>query len=471
MRSCSRQWLFLAVLVANSLSAQATWSLVATTGTLPVPRNGPALTYDSTCGRVVLFGGATTGVMFSTYLGDTWEFDGVAWQPVGSTAAPVPREHPALAYDSARRRVVLFGGDAGLSGISYGDTWVLAAGQWSDISSPTGPAERTEHALAYDSVRDRVVLFGGWQGGLAPPQNDTWELGPAGWTQIATAVAPSARFGHGLAFDSVRGRTVLFGGGTPATNFGDTWQYDGINWTLQPTVHTPGPRTLHAMAFDAAHGRVLLSCGSVFPSGAPLGDAWQYDGVDWGALATTGAPAARYSEGLAFDGLRDRAVMFGGRNNTNFYLNDTWELLPQPAAGWTRHGLGCPGSGGTPSLDRVGAALPTLGSSFPLQLTSLPPAPGFYYLALGFGITQWAGVALPVDFGSVGMPGCKWWIEPAPGSGTLLAHPGGSASWSLTIPAVPAFAGLHVAVQTLVLDAASGNGIGALSNAGVATLF
>jgi hypothetical protein len=37
------------------------------------------------------------------------------------------------------------------------------------------PSARSSHGMAYDSVRDRVVLFGGFAGGPGgAPLNDTW---------------------------------------------------------------------------------------------------------------------------------------------------------------------------------------------------------------------------------------------------------------------------------------------------------
>jgi len=61
------------------------------------------------------------------------------------------------------------------------------------------------------------------------------------------------------------------------------------------------------------------------------------------------------------------------------------------------------------------------------------------------------------------------WIEP--GSSILVAHPGGAATFPLTIPNHAALAGVLVATQALVFDPAAGNGIGAVSNAGVMRLY
>src|SRR2546427_652082 len=90
----------------------------------PEPRMGPAMAYDAARGRVVLFGGSGA----SGPLGDTWEWDGTSWSQVPSSGPSVRSGH-AMAYDTVRGHVVLFGGTLGHSGVYFGDTW-----QWNGTS-------------------------------------------------------------------------------------------------------------------------------------------------------------------------------------------------------------------------------------------------------------------------------------------------------------------------------------------------
>ena len=71
--------------------------------------------------------------------------------------------------------------------------------------------------------------------------------------------SPGAALGHLLAYDAVRGRVVLFGGYSAGpTAFNDTWTWDGTSWTLlNPTIKPPG-RALGTMAFDSLRGRMIL---------------------------------------------------------------------------------------------------------------------------------------------------------------------------------------------------------------------
>ena len=93
---------------------------------------------------------------------------------------------------------------------------------WS--SRTTGnPPMRGINAMAYDSARQRIVMFGGEdQAGVFLA--DTWEYGGGAWQQVGAA-GPTAREGHGMAYDSTRQQVVLFGGTDNAQFRNDTWSY------------------------------------------------------------------------------------------------------------------------------------------------------------------------------------------------------------------------------------------------------
>src|SRR5262249_9075647 len=140
------------------------------------------------------------------------------------------------------------------------DTWVWDGGSWGQgaVSSPQTPPARDMHAMVYDSIRQKIVMFGG-NNGIAP-LGDTWEWdSTTGWRQIQPANAPPARSGHAMSFDTRRGRTFLFGG-TPFSN--DTWEYNGNNWTRvgAASVAPPG-RYRHAIAWDQNTSKHVLFGG------------------------------------------------------------------------------------------------------------------------------------------------------------------------------------------------------------------
>src|ERR1035438_8065688 len=57
------------------------------------------------------------------------------------------------------------------------------ATNWTRQIPQNFPPERSGHAMAYDSVNGQVVLFGGSNGGSADVLNDTWVWDGANWTQ------------------------------------------------------------------------------------------------------------------------------------------------------------------------------------------------------------------------------------------------------------------------------------------------
>lgn len=295
------------------------WTNV-TSSARPSGRLGHAMAYDSARNRIVLFGGFPAGTSASEALADTWEWDGTTWMEVTPALSPPPRALHGMVYDAARDRVVLFGGRAP-DGTALADTWEWDGRTWTDVTQAAGPPARLWAAMVNDSGRGRVVLFGGYgaDGRLA----DTWEWNGTTWTNVTPAVGPGARGPCAMAFDSRRGRIVLFGGqdSTPPYSFLlDTWEWDGTTWSeLTPAASPPG-RILLGMAYDSARGRVVLFGGT---TGDLLADTWEYDGTTWEDVTPRPSPSSRFHHAMAYDSARKRVVLFGGVGRAAG--DDTWE--------------------------------------------------------------------------------------------------------------------------------------------------
>ena len=301
------------------------WSEVTPEETSPAPRNSHDLAYDAARDRVVLFGGRSED---SNRLGDTWEWDGSSWSQVSPSADDPPaRRNHALAYDAARERVVLFGG-LGEGGEELGDTWTWDGTSWRDVTPDEGaPAARQGLALAYDAARERVVLFGGFE----EPVNyfrDTWVWDGEAWDEVTPpSDSPTARESHALTYDAVRDRVVLFGGSdTPLSLVNDTWEWDGEAWSeVTPAGASPEARGLHALTYDPTRGRAVLFGGlreDVLLS--RLGDTWEWDGSAWAEIEPgLASPAPRSGHALAYEGARRRVVLFGGYDGSERFA-DTW---------------------------------------------------------------------------------------------------------------------------------------------------
>ncbi|HEY2515755.1 MAG TPA: kelch repeat-containing protein, partial [Polyangiaceae bacterium] len=227
-------------------------------------------------GRVILFGGEGDEGL----LGDTWTLPpgSFAWSP-GPAFAPAARTDASLvAIDTG---CFLFGGLT--SAGPQSDVWKTDAyGNWS-MQSAYGPAARSAHALAYDPARRVVVLFGGL--GASGPLGDTWEWSFAtnAWAARTPATSPPARFGHRLIFDPARSVTVLAGGegAAPGSAFSDTWEYSGATgqWTLREPAAALPARGGAAAFFDPAAAAPVVFGGLAHRSLAAAlsyGDTWTF---------------------------------------------------------------------------------------------------------------------------------------------------------------------------------------------------
>ena len=293
-----------------------TWAQRMIPPTSPPPRASAALVYDTTRGRAVLFGG--WGYNVGSCSGDTWIWNTRSWQNITSANAPARRFDHAMAYDSARDVVVLYGGHD--CQYRLGDTWELSGLIWTQRTFATYPYNRVGHALAYDAARATTVMFGGHIGsGMTA---ETWTYDGVAWTQKTPATSPSARLAHALAYDPVRERVVLFGGETTAGFTGDTWEWDGTTWTERTPAASPPPRMDHTLAYDAQRQRIVLVGGRRYAT--LLGDVWEWDGTTWTELATR--PPSRADHASTFDAISRQMIVYGGQSFAGTPTDDAWGL-------------------------------------------------------------------------------------------------------------------------------------------------
>lgn len=140
--------------------------------------------------------------------------------------------------------------------------------------------------------------------------------------------------------------------------------------------------------------------------------------------------------------------LLGGNTSNNSLLADTWILEPFAHADFTPTGPGCAGTAGSPILAAAPASLPWIGHTFTVQIGSVPdffPVPVF---VLGF-----SNPAL------IGGPFCRsdCMLSAAPDLVFGLAPRGGSATWSMPIPAdLNLFGANNLFTQVVVFDFATG---------------
>lgn len=158
-----------------------------------------AMAWDPIVQKVVLARNDWTNVLIgATWLGIPvvrfYEWSGFGWNL--RYPATAPGLLGCMATDIQRQRVVIFDGDHPTSMTTGGSqpnhTWTISAGQTTRLSTLLAPEPRQRAAMAFDSARGVMVMFGGIISTYSVQYSDTWEfdLGP---------VAQFATYGQGCA--------------------------------------------------------------------------------------------------------------------------------------------------------------------------------------------------------------------------------------------------------------------------------
>jgi hypothetical protein len=269
------------------------------------------------------------------------------------TILPTPRSHPHAPFPG-----VAATDDFERSYDLESETWEWYGGQWSLVQTARLPG-LVDPAMAYDGARGRTVLYGGvgpsgWgcssiYGSIScgedlsgfQANSATYEYDGVTWSSKLIPGSPPPRLRAAMAWSPALGKTLLFGGrgfGTPTsisvwtsgppypeslTNglLADTWIYDGSSWSLVPTGHPPPAMEGAQLLYDASRSVFVLVGGHTASETAPAVDRlaiWEFDGTDWTQkLApgdTTQPPsiATRYGAAAFYNPLRNRVTVFGG---------------------------------------------------------------------------------------------------------------------------------------------------------------
>lgn len=290
----------------------ATWTSSAR-ASKPAPEDTGSAVFDPRRGSVVWSDGS-----------DTWELDASGWHLRPAAGAPGALcQGDSMAFDSLRHRAIAIGG---CGPGTLGQTWAFD-GQWRAIPTAHAPAPTRPDtiAMAYDAARDRVVLYDIAAGA-------TWLFDGSDWNQLLPGLgaagarprAPDTRFGTVMEFDAARGVIVRFGV-SQTTEDGvvsdsQTSEFDGAQWIDRAPATRPRPRAQPALAYDPVRRRIVVfGGGPTNPDDGrtAINDVWEYDGNDWTERTTVVRPPAVVHPALAFDALRGRIVLAG---------EDSWAL-------------------------------------------------------------------------------------------------------------------------------------------------
>ena len=246
----------------------------------------PAVAYDAANDRVVIFGGTTD--FYKTFTNDVYVLDGdsTVFEPLTTTNVPSPRSGAQLVFDPDLGELFMFGG---YTGMSTDDVYTLAGTTWTQITPPSPSGEASggiadgTPIVAYDQEHARFVALADPNGGLT---SQTWLYDPAAaqWPGAPVCV----------------------------TCFAER--------TAAAIVHLPD--------YDQTFVIQGFGDGPSFPIG--LTDTEVVDAVEapfkFDSIAAM--PIARGGIGAVYDPSRDVVVTYGGSpDEMSQPTSDTWELV------------------------------------------------------------------------------------------------------------------------------------------------
>lgn len=185
--------------------ANGTWSNITSfAGIPPNMEANTRMVYDDRDGYVLLYGGANpfSSLKGEVPLAETWKFDAGRWSNLTATVtgAPSPRVLGLMAYDSADREVVLFGGSLPHGPYALNETWTYAGGVWTNATVPAPPPVSGFYgivplgAMVDDPSSGYVLYYDGL--GVCPRTACpiAWTYRAGVWTNRTASAAPLAHF-------------------------------------------------------------------------------------------------------------------------------------------------------------------------------------------------------------------------------------------------------------------------------------
>jgi hypothetical protein len=153
-------------------------------GTLPIPSSGEGMAsaFDEARAEWVVLSAQAVGISIVERRSVTWAWAGESWRVIGADGLPA-RYGSAMAWDPVREALVVFGGRLAVGSTPLDDTWLWDGETWTQLTGP-GPPAHWGHRLVWVPPRNALMLVGGLERGCeVPPCGGTWWLGAEGWVE------------------------------------------------------------------------------------------------------------------------------------------------------------------------------------------------------------------------------------------------------------------------------------------------
>ncbi|TET31359.1 MAG: hypothetical protein E3J72_22570 [Planctomycetota bacterium] len=255
---------------------------------------------------------------------DTYRYDGTTWRKSGGANPTSARYYTRIAWDGAQ--VVMFGGfvtdpDNASRSVPTDETWLWDGSDWTKASLTGSPPPRADHVLTWTG--SQVILFGGL--GEDNILGDTWEWTGSGWRELSPSTKPAPRFAGGFGGPFIHGGRINSRGGVSS----DVYYWNGADWIDRTPAGNLNTLENHffyteSMGFHFALGIGVRFGGYTGTSTAGLTcefhtDRWIVQNDEPKPIPVT------YNGNMAYDPVREVLVFFGGANNQDGWLNQTWE--------------------------------------------------------------------------------------------------------------------------------------------------
>jgi Galactose oxidase, central domain len=179
----------------------------------------------------------------------------LAWKKISTANAPSARSAPAMAFDPATQKIILFGG---YDGVHRNDTWSFDGKNWTLLSPPLSPPGRAAANMTLDVPSGRLVMFGGFDGQNYLGDTWIWDGASSRWIQAHPKASPPVATEPMVFTDPVDGHATVYGGYSNPFYQLQTWQWTGTNWRNMNPAHSPTARSGSVVALDPIRKQVVL---------------------------------------------------------------------------------------------------------------------------------------------------------------------------------------------------------------------
>lgn len=314
--------IFTIVLFQSPCLSEMDWEIVK-----DVMRNGyKTIVYDEIDSNIITrFSNHETGAQ------ETWVLNSGVWSNMSYDN--LNNYEAKLFFSSLRDKVSAVVPFEGKLLVWDGQSWEVEC-----VFDEGNPLTLPYLEIAYDTVRNKLVLFGAKEkNGNSVPE--TWEWDGETWEKLFPVTKPKAQGNHSMVFFEKEGKVMLIGeeqDNQHAPHEANLYYWDGIDWEhIIPASGEIGDREYFGITYDSTREVVITSGGWGYlrpdsPEGVFLG-TFEWDGEDWIEIETSFDPGLS-NPGLAFNKDINKTVCFSGsdgfyRNRTFLYDGSDWEEI------------------------------------------------------------------------------------------------------------------------------------------------